>query len=249
MNWFGFVRTIALAALLQGATGPAFAVPVDAELVLAVDVSKSIDDREFELQRRGYADAFRDRKVLDAIRSGAEQRIAVIFVEWSGADAQAVIVGWTLISDAASAAAFADQVLAAKRPSAAGWTSISAAVDFSVPLFDNNGFEGQRRLIDISGDGINNQGRPVTEARDAAVAKGIVINGLAILNDRTDGLPGAFSPAESWVDDFYLTYVIGGPGAFLLTTNDFTDFPRAVITKLVREIAGNDGPSIMTAGN
>jgi Protein of unknown function (DUF1194) len=247
MNWPGLGRTLALLPLLLSLAPPAAAVAVDVELVLAVDVSKSIDDQEFELQRRGYADAFRDRRVVNVIRGGAEQRIAVTFVEWSGADAQAVIVGWTLINDAASAAAFADKVLAAKRPSAAGWTSISAAVDFSVPLFDDNGFEGQRRLIDISGDGINNQGRPVTEARDAAVARGVVINGLAILNDRTDGLPGGFSPAESWVDDFYLTYVIGGPGAFLLTTNDFTDFPRAVITKLVREIAGVDGATVITA--
>ena len=237
-------RSLLLCAALLGAAPallpllPARAAdPVDMELVLAVDVSGSIDEYEFQLQRKGYSDAFLDPRVLDAIRANPLQRIAVSMVEWSGAQNQAVIVDWTLVRDEASARAFAEAVL--KPPRSSGrWTSISGGIDFSMAMFERSPFQAQRRVIDVSGDGVNNSGRPAEAARDEAVKAGGTINGLAILNDRPNPFGNFYQPPPVPLDEYYADKVIGGVGAFMITTNDFEGFERAVVQKLVREIAG-----------
>ncbi|MBI3503373.1 MAG: DUF1194 domain-containing protein [Proteobacteria bacterium] len=206
---------------------------VDLELVLAVDVSRSIDDREFELQRRGYAQALAHPTVLQAIRATATQRIAVTFVEWAGYEFQKVIVPWAVISDETSADQFAQRVLAEPR-AFWGWTSISGAIDFSVRLFGLS-YEGRRKVIDISGDGVNNSGRTASTARDEALARGITINGLVILNDPPPTMRGL---PQVPLDDFYRENVIGGPGAFVIAIDDFDTFAYAMVNKLIKEIAG-----------
>lgn len=219
-------------------SGTAFAEPVDLELALVVDVSGSVDSYEHDLQRRGYADAFRDPRVLDAIRANPLGRIAVTMVEYAGADQQAQITPWILIRDSGSAGEFAAAIIAAPR-TPGRWTSISGGIDFAMPLFENNGYEGQRLVMDVSGDGPNNSGRSAESARDDAVAKGVVINGLAILNDRPNPGGAFWQGRQPMVnlEEYYLNSVIGGLGAFLITTNNFEDFGRAVIQKLIREIA------------
>jgi len=206
--------------------------PVDLELVLAVDVSLSMDLDEQRLQRDGYVAAFRDPEVHAAIASGPHGRIAVTYVEWAGPPTQQVVVGWTVIDGAASAGAFADKLQAATI-SRARMTSISAALQFSGQLFETSGVRGIRRVIDVSGDGPNNAGVPVAPARDALVARGIVINGLPIVNDRVN----FGRPAERDLDQFYDDEVIGGPGAFLIPAEDFNAFSAAILNKLIREIA------------
>lgn len=213
---------------------------VDLELVLAVDVSRSIDDDEFALQRQGYAEALRNPRVIAAIQANPNHRIAVTLVEWSGADFQRVIVPWTVISDAESGGLVAESILEAPR-SYYGWTSISSAIDFSRKLFQSSGHVGTRRVIDISGDGINNSGRPADAARDEAVEAGLVINGLVIMNDRPN--PGYFQPPQVALDEFYRSSVIGGPGAFLITIEDFNSFAYAIINKLIKEIAATERPA------
>jgi hypothetical protein len=185
--------------------------------------------------------------VLDAIRANPLQRIAVSMIEWSGVGNQDIVVCWTLIHDEASAVAFAEAILKPAR-SAGRRTSISGGIDFSMGMFERSPFQGMRRVIDVSGDGVNNSGRPAAEARDDAVKAGVTINGLAILNDRPN--PGGFggyggyggygygAESNAPLDEYFADKVIGGLGAFLITTKDFQDFERAVIQKLVREIAG-----------
>ncbi|GAA4254763.1 DUF1194 domain-containing protein [Azospirillum formosense] len=227
---------VAAAVLVAGGLGtPAFAdTPVDLELVLAVDVSGSVDAEEGRLQREGYVAALTDPKVQAAIRGGPFGRIAVTYVEWAGDSFQRITVPWTLLSDHGSAEAFASS-LAESPTLSAQWTSISAAIDFSVRLFNDNGFEGTRRVIDVSGDGINNRGRPVQWARDEAVAAGITINGLPILNDRPNPWGGA---APTNLDGYYEEHVIGGPGAFLVPAVSFEAFADAILSKLLLEISG-----------
>ena len=208
---------------------------VDLELVLAVDTSVSIDDYEFRLQRAGYGRAFTDRGVIRAITSGTLRRIAVAYVEWSAGDDQATLIDWTIIEDGASAVRFAAALAALKRKFRDG-TSISGAIDYSLRLFEGNGIAGTRRVIDISGDGPNNWGRPSWQARDDAVAAGIVINGLAILNDRPSRPPWPEEP----VDQHYRAQVIGGPGAFMITVDGFEAFAEGIRRKLIREIADRD---------
>ncbi|MBI3513334.1 MAG: DUF1194 domain-containing protein [Proteobacteria bacterium] len=212
--------------------GAAKTIPVDLELVLAVDVSRSIDADEFELQRQGYARAIVNPSVIGAIQSGAIGAIAVAYVEWSGADQQKTVVDWTLIRDPGSAQDFAAAILAAPR-SFAAYTSISGAIDYSMRLFETNRYEGSRQVIDVSGDGSNNSGRPVWLARDAAIEVGITINGLAIINDR----PNPFSRPEPKLDDYYKENVIGGSGAFVGIAEDFTSFASAILSKLIKEVA------------
>ncbi len=208
--------------------------PVDLELVLAVDVSGSVDPEEARLQRDGYVQAFLNDKVQRAVRGGPFGRIAVVYVEWAGDLFQRVVVDWTLLSDPASVRSFALAV--AEAPiSSQQWTSISGVIDFAVPLFDGNGVEGIRRVIDVSGDGENNRGRPVEMARDAAVARGITINGLPILNDRPNPWGGA--PPTN-LDVYYRDHVIGGPGAFLIPALDFSVFADAILSKLLLEVSG-----------
>lgn len=214
--------------------GPVAALPVDLELVLAVDVSRSVDPEEAKLQREGYLEALVHPRVLQAIRSGGLGKIAVTYVEWAGVDTQYTVVPWTLIEDDKSAAAFTARVAAAPY-NARNWTSISGAIDYSVRLFEDNGFEGTRRVIDVSGDGRTNQGRSSAAARDDAVAAGITINGLPVVNERMN----FYRPPEYDLDVYYRDNVIGGPGAFMIVAENFNAFTGAVLSKLIREIAGN----------
>jgi hypothetical protein len=218
-----FCGAIALGAAARAET------PVDLELVLAVDASASIDADEARLQRIGYVAALTDPRVIAAIQSGMLGRIAVVYVEWGDGDQQRIVGGWHLVSDAASARALAGEIAAAGRES---WvdTSIGGAIDFAVPLFDGNGFEGARRIIDISGDGRNSSNGPrLDEARAAALSRGITINGLPIVDGFA--VPGA-------LDRYYADKVIGGPGAFRIAAHGFEDFASAILDKLVLEIAG-----------
>lgn len=238
----GTLRTIGLLACLAiGATGtPARAAgtPVDLELVIAVDVSGSMDREEFELQRQGYVAAIRHPEFISAVRSGAYGRIALAYVEWSGADRQTAIVPWRLIDGAEAASAFAD-TLAAQPLVIDRGTSISAALIFATRLFDANSFDGDRRVIDISGDGPNNYGPAVTAARDYAVGAGVVINGLPILIRP--------SPVYPAMDRYYRDCVIGGPGAFIFPVRSQDEFAEAIRRKLVIEVAsGSAGAAVIT---
>ena len=227
------------AALLLALAAPARAVPVDLELVLAIDVSRSMDDDELELQRQGYAGAFVHPAIIKAIKAGAHGRIAVTMVEWAGYTFQSVIVPWTVIDGEDASETFAAAILATEKRSF-NWTSISGAIDFSKRLF-GMGHEGTRRVIDVSGDGVNNHGRPAAQARDEALALGIVINGLVIMNDRPG--PGGWRQIPTQpLDEHYRENVIGGPGSFLIVAQDFDSFAYAVRNKLIREISGLDGP-------
>lgn len=233
---FRRMRAVALALLFATIIGPDLAAkekPVDLELLLAVDVSGSVDQEEARLQRGGYLRALRNPEVIAAIKSGMLGRIALSYVEWAGLGWYKVIIDWTEIHDEASAAAFADKLAAAPIVTAHR-TSISDAIDLSVPRFTGNGFEGTRRILDISGDGSNNYGRLVNDARDDAVAAGITVNGLPIVTDQTN----AVYPTIPDIDLFYRDCVIGGPGAFHVVANGFEDFDRAVRKKLILEIAG-----------
>ena len=236
-------RWLATALLLAGTAvakpGPVRAeeIPVDLELVLAVDMSGSIDREEATLQRQGYLAALVHPKVIDAIRSGPSGRIAVIYVEWAGERYQRTVVDWGLIDGEQSAQTFA-AALAAAPILTERWTSISAGIDYAVGMLENNDFVGARRVIDVSGDGYNNSGRPVTAARDEAVAKGVTINGLPILNDKPG--PGGWPPAAD-LDKYYEANVIGGPGAFIVPAESFETFAQAILSKMILEIAQPDG--------
>ena len=225
-----------LAAAVSGLllAGPASAgTAVDLELVLAVDASRSIDGYEYSIQREGYARALTHPDVMRAVTSGLLRRIAVAYVEWSGEADSAMLVDWTVIDGPAAAATMAETLLGRPRRYSDG-TAIGAAIDFSAGLFEANGIDGTRRVIDVSGDGPNNRGRASAAARDDAVAKGITINGLAIVNDRPSRPPW---PEEA-VDVHYRESVIGGPGAFMIAIQDFTGFADAIRRKLILEIAG-----------
>ena len=231
-----------LMVLLAGS--PAEAVPVDLQLVLAVDVSRSIDAEEAKLQREGYLAALVHPRVLQAIRSGQFGRIALTYIEWAGSDYQRTVIGWSVIDSDASAQEFAAKLAEASYVSR-NWTSISGAIDYAMHMFRNPaGFESSRRVIDISGDGRNNEGREADDARDEALAAGVTINGLPIVNER----PNFGRPPERDVDLFYREHVIGGPGSFLIVAENFASFATAILNKLIREIAG-DMPSVATAAH
>jgi hypothetical protein len=208
----------------------------DLLLVLAADVSRSIDDAEFGLQRKGYSAAVTDPRVLAAIRGGATGTVAICFVEWSGAGEQMVVADWTVIRDGEDAGGLAATILAAPR-SFIGRTSISGAIDFAMERFAAAQPRANRRIIDISGDGTNNSGRPVTEARDQAVAQGVTINGLAIINDKPNPGYAFHTQPPGGLPEWYRQNVIGGPGAFLRVVEDFRSFADAMANKLVSEIA------------
>jgi hypothetical protein len=199
---------------------------VDLELVLAVDASSSVAAWEFDLQMKGIAAAFRDPDVQGAIRASGDAGIAVSLVQWSSRDLQAQVIDWTLLRSAEDAEAFAAKVDYAERAVPHGSTAIGNALQFSGGLLSANAFAGTRRVIDVSGDGRNNQGTHVYQVRDRLIEQGITVNGLAILNE------------DLGVDHFYLNHVIGGTGAFLITATDFDDFSRAIRQKLIREISG-----------
>lgn len=209
---------------------------VDLELVLAVDVSGSIDEEEAILQRKGYIEALNHPQVLAAIKAGYHGRIAVIYIEWAGDHYQKLVADWSVIGDADSARKFTDAV--AKVPVTVElWTSISGAIAYTARLFDPERFSSKRRVIDISGDGPNNRGENVTVTRDMAVRMGITINGLAIVNDRPSRY--GMMPMPN-LDYYYEDCVIGGRGAFVVVAESFNDFARAVRRKLILEIAGYD---------
>ncbi|HVA12220.1 MAG TPA: DUF1194 domain-containing protein [Stellaceae bacterium] len=226
-----------LPASAQQAAPPAQAV--DVALVLAADVSRSITSDEFQLQRQGYARAIADPDVVKAIEAGATGAIALTFIEWSGSDQQQVVVGWQVVRDPASARQFAATLLAAPR-AFYGRTSISAALDFAMAQLKASGVKAERQVIDVSGDGTNNGGRPLPDARAAALAAGVTINGLAIINERTGMYGGGFSghvQPPGGLPNWYRDNVTGGPGSFLLTVKDFASFGEAMTKKLLNEIA------------
>jgi hypothetical protein len=208
---------------------------VDLEVILAADVSRSIDDAEFDLQRKGYAAALTDPRVLTAIRGRSGGAIGVSFIEWSGDEDQQVVVDWSEIRDEEDAGSIAAAIVAAPR-SFLGRTSISAAIDFAMAHFGKSKWQASRRIIDISGDGTNNSGRPITEARDQAIARGVTINGLAIINDKPNLGYSAHTYPVGGLPLYYRQNVIGGPNAFLLVVEDFNSFADAMANKLAKEI-------------
>ncbi|MBP1183086.1 DUF1194 domain-containing protein [Methylobacterium sp. PvR107] len=238
------MRLAAIAATLCALIIPARQAPaqpasteVDVALVLAVDVSLSMDLEEQRVQRDGYVAAFRSTAVQAAIRQGLIGRIAVTYVEWAGIGSQSVVVPWTVIGTAAEADGFADQLTHAL-PTRAVWTAIAAALDFSMGLLREARFEATRRVIDVSGDGPNNQGRAVTLSRDDAVAAGVIINGLPLM---LKAPTGPYDIPD--LDLYYRDCVIGGPGAFLVPVRDKAEFATAIRTKIVREVADAAGPA------
>ena len=218
---------VLLAAALFYACPATAQQPVDLELVLAVDISSSVSTDEYNLQMGGLADAFRDPKVAAAIRASGNLGVAVALIQWSDNRRQFVSVDWALLRHGASAGAFADRITDAPRlVVAGGGTAIGGALKFGAAQIEENGYFGRRAVIDVSGDGRTNQGWPDRPLRDAAVAQGITINGLVILNE------------EPALDSYYQDNIIGGPGAFVMTTMDFRSYRQAILAKLVREIAG-----------
>ena len=213
------------------------AEPVDLLLVLAADVSRSVTEAKFRLQREGAAAAISDPDVLKAITSGPNRRIAVCFVEWATVGMQNVVVDWTLIEDDASAHSFGDGLVEAPR-SFAGSTSISSAIDFSVSQLERAPFKSNRRVIDVSGDGNNNSGRPVTEARDDAIGKGITINGLVILTPPGQSFRPEHTDPPGGLEKYFQDNVIGGFGSFTVVAEGHEAFGRALTKKLIAEIAG-----------
>ncbi len=211
------------AALVLGAVSSARADTVDTALVLALDVSLSVDQDEYELQRDGIATAFESPAMVAAVAGGKNHAIDVLVLEWSDPEIQVVTVGWTRVSDAASAKAFAAKVRGTKR-SSHGLTAIGNGLMAAGAAFEQLPDQTARRVIDVSGDGMANIGMPCTEARDALLAKGITINGLVMIND------------EPWVDGFYNDNVVGGPGAFLMQVADYREFAAAIREKLLSEI-------------
>jgi hypothetical protein len=237
---------LGLCAVLLAALAPvsrSYAEQVDLELVLAIDVSGSIDEVEADLQRRGYLKALVDPAVVGAITSGRHHAIAVTYVEWAGGHFQRTVVDWSVIRDLASAKAFAAK-LDAEPVITAAWTSISGAIQFGVARFAESPHKGDRRVIDISGDGRNNSGLELEPVRRMALAKGITINGLPIMNNR----PNPYGrPPDRDLDKYYRNEVIGGRGAFIVVAQGFGAFAEAIRAKLIREVAGLSGPVVQVA--
>ena len=222
----GLAAILALGLCRPLAAAEPMAVPVDLELVLAIDCSSSVSNGEFTLQLEGIAAAFRHPDVLAAIELAGPSGIAVTLLQWSSKSNQVTAVNWRLVRDAETAADFASRVLAARRAVGGGSTAIGSAILQSALLLDRNGYKGKRRVIDVSGDGTGNQGPPSAESRDLAAAVGITVNGLAITNKDRD------------LVEHYGREVIGGPSAFLVTARNYRDFARAMLKKLVIEIGG-----------
>ena len=207
-------------------------VDVDMRLVIAVDVSRSIDEEEAHLQRQGYLEALADQRVLDAMMGGPLQRMAIAYVEWAGTHYQRTAIDWTLIDSPGAAATFAAQLEASPMTSQS-WTAVGAALAYAAAKFDEPLFRSTRKVIDVSGDGKTNNGPPAEIVRDELVKRGIVINGLPILSDR----PNFGRPSEADLDTYYEEKVIGGTGAFMVVATGFGDFGRAIRSKMTREIS------------
>lgn len=222
------------------------AEPVDMLLVLAADVSRSVTEPKFRLQRDGAAAAITHPDVVKAITAGPNRRIAVCFVEWATFGQQSVIVDWTVIGSAASARSFGDKLVEAPR-SFAGSTSISGAIEFSVIQLERAPFSADRRVIDISGDGNNNSGRSVVDARDAALEKGIIINALVILTPLSESFRPEHTNPPGGLEKYFRDNVIGGPGSFTVVAEGHEAFGRSLTKKLIQEIAGLPGYRLAAA--
>jgi Protein of unknown function (DUF1194) len=249
MRWYVSIGAVLVACALAGGDVAGVAAPgpagqsgprladkeatVDVELVLAVDVSYSMDMDELAIQREGYAQAIVSKEFLQALKSGPNGKIAVTYFEWAASTDQKIIIPWRLIDGPETADAVANEIM--KTPiRRASRTSISGAINFAMPLFEENNYRGLRRVIDISGDGPNNNGMPVTTARDAALEKGIIINGLPIMVKE----PSYSTMDIDNLDYYYEDCVIGGPGSFVVTIKDREKFKEAIRTKLLLEVAG-----------
>ena len=218
------VFSLVVSGLLQAeARG---AEPVDLELVLAVDASSSVSAEEFDLQMRGLAEAFRHPAVAGAIQASGDLGVAVSLVQWADNRRQFLSIGWHLLQDSSSAVRFADVIDQTARSMVGGGTAIGGAIKYGLRQLEINGYEGRRKVIDVSGDGRTNQGARAADVRDIAVSAGVTINGLAILNE------------DPYIDRYYLYHVIGGTGAFVMTATDYQDFFKAMLEKLIKEISG-----------
>ena len=237
---FGLLAVVTCAALPASLAARDGSIPVDVELVLAVDVSYSMDPDEQRIQRDGYAQALTSPQFLNALKSGAHGRIAVIYIQWASAFDHDILLPWTLIDGPQAARMVADKLVEAPYRRAQR-TSISGAIDFAVKQFGSNGFNGERMVIDVSGDGTNNNGRPVEAAREDAVRQGITINGLPLLVRPSNY--GYFNDIAN-LDEYYEDCVIGGIGAFSIPIRDRSNFIEATRTKLVLEIAAAPPPDI-----
>ena len=255
MRWFASMGAVLIAGALAGgdaasvaAPGPTSEAPrqladkeatpsVDIELILAVDVSYSMDMDELAVQREGYAQAIVSKEFLQALKTGPNGKISVTYFEWAASNDQKIIIPWRLIDGPESADAVAAEIM--KTPiRRASRTSISGAIYFAMPLFDEDPYHGLRRVIDISGDGPNNNGAPVTPARDEALSKGIVINGLPIMVKE----PSYSTMDIDNLDWYYEDCVIGGPGSFVVAIKDREKFKEAIRTKLIQEVASRTVP-------
>jgi Protein of unknown function (DUF1194) len=220
--------------------GPAVAAEqVDLLLVLASDVSRSVDAAKFKLQRDGYVAAISNPRVIEAIKSGPHGRIAICFIEWSGVGAQKVVIDWMMIDGAKAAQDFAGQLDEAQR-SFADRTSISGGIDFAMTQLERAPFQATRRTIDVSGDGTNNSGREVTAARDEALAQGVTINGLVILSEQPLSWNADHTNPPGGLDAYYRNNVAGGPNSFVMVAENFNTFGQAILNKLVAEVAAAD---------
>jgi len=232
------IRTVlALSALLAVTSAPGRAAEqVDLLLVLASDVSRSVDTRKFELQRQGYAAALSNPRVIEAIKSGPHGRIAICFIEWSGATSQKVVIDWTIVSDMASARKIGDQMLELPR-SFADRTSISAGLEYAMNQLEQAPFQATRRTIDVSGDGTNNSGRDIASVRDEVLAKSVTINGLVILSDTPLPWNPEHTNPPGGLDEYYRRNVTGGPGSFVMVAENHNSFGQAIVKKMIAEIA------------
>jgi hypothetical protein len=250
MRWYVSIGAVLVACVLAGGDVAGVAAPspatqpghqladkeatpsVDVELILAVDVSYSMDMDELAIQREGYAQALISKEFLQALKTGPNGKIAVTYFEWAASSDQKIIIPWRVIDGPETADAVANEIM--RTPiRRASRTSISGAINFAMPLFDENPYRGLRRVIDISGDGPNNNGGPVVQARDAALEKGIVINGLPIMVKE----PSYSTMDIDNLDFYYEDCVIGGPGSFVVTIKDREKFKEAIRTKLLLEVA------------
>jgi hypothetical protein len=240
---------VALLTLVLTLSPPAVraAEPVDLLLVLAADVSRSVTEPKFKLQREGAAAAITHPEVVRAITAGPNRRIAVCFVEWATAGQQNVVIDWTLIDAGEAARSFGDKLVELPR-SFSGSTSISHAIDFSVIQLERSPFKAERRVIDISGDGNNNSGRSVIDARDEALAKGITINALVILTPLSESFRPEHTNPPGGLEKYFQDNVIGGFGAFTVVAENHEAFGRALTKKLIAEIAGLPQPQLAAAG-
>jgi Protein of unknown function (DUF1194) len=227
---------VAIGVLLGSPTVRAAEEEVDLLLVLSSDVSRSVDAEKFKLQRDGYASAIINPRVIQAIRSGSLGKIGVSFVEWSGVGAQRIVIDWTVIRDEATAKDFSAQIIEAPR-AFADRTSISGGIDFAMAQLARAPYQSSRRAIDVSGDGTNNSGRDVSDARDEAVAKGVTVNGLVIMSEHPMSWNADHTNPPGGLDSYYRNNVIGGPGAFVMVAENFNSFGQAILNKLIAEIA------------